>query len=194
MLIRPRSYYLACLIYCILPLAIVNGISRSQPRILEFHKSLRSSPSVEERDLPIFSAGFCWGGKHTVLLTHPSARTSDGRPVIDAAFTAHPTAVKVPGDIEAVSLPLSIAVGSADFLFSVKKAEQAKEILEKRDSGELVIYEGGQHGFAVRDEPYYGKADQESVNKDIRRQEDLAKKAEKQAIAWFDKHLAIAGK
>ena len=101
-------------------------------------------------------------------------------PLIDCGYTAHPSDLSVPGDIEAVVLPLSIAVGDNDAVLKGPLALRTKEILEKKKAGEheVHIIPGAKHNFAIRPNP-----------KD-RLQMECAEKAELQAIAWFERWLA----
>jgi len=58
----------------------------------------------------------------------------------------------VPKDIEAPYAPVSIAVGGNDNVFTVKMGERMREIWKKEEFSkfEMVVYDGGEHGFAVR--------------------------------------------
>jgi dienelactone hydrolase len=47
------------------------------------------------------------GGRYAILAAHGE---------VDAAYACHPSLVAVPGDFEAVSKPLSLAVGDQDSL------------------------------------------------------------------------------
>lgn len=83
----------------------------------------------------------------------------DGKrlPLVDAVYTAHPSNMRVPGDVEAVSLPMSVAAGEIDARFPKDKVEVTREILERktREEGkkhEMVWYEGCHYGWAVRGE------------------------------------------
>jgi hypothetical protein len=159
----------------------------SKPRILKFFSALRiSPPPFPTPDLKIGVAGFCWGGKYTILLTHdtPSSRvqrhesqtlSSSIEPLIDCAFTAHPSMVSMPKEIEAVNLPLSVAVGNEDMAMGGKDILKMKEILEVKKKGdhEVVIMPGAKHGFAIRTDPKNEF------------QMECAGKAEVQAIEWF---------
>jgi dienelactone hydrolase len=162
-----------------------------KPRIFNFFKALRTSPPpFPTNDLKIGAAGFCWGGRYTILLAadapstrairHESQLSSPAlEPLIDCGFTAHPSMVSMPGDIEAVMLPLSVAVGNEDMAMNGPLTEQMKDILEKKkDDHEVVIMPGANHGFAIRTDP-----------KDPLQME-YADKAEVQAINWFSRWFA----
>ena len=162
--------------------------SLCKPRVFNFFRALRTEPLPETKDLKIGIAGFCWGGQYAVLLTHdtPSSRVQRAnddsgqiKPLIDCAHTAHPSFLSVPKDIEAVSLPLSVAVGDKDMVLSKDKAYAVKEILEKKKAGdhEVVIYQGAKHGFAVRGDP------------DDPSQFELGENSRSQALAWFSSRL-----
>jgi dienelactone hydrolase len=170
------------LLYYAGPFFTANRPSIAWPKIKTWVTALRESQDPAEKDLPIFAAGFCWGGKFVTLLTHDESTTSTGAPLMDAGFAAHPSMLDMPGDIEKVGRPLSIAVGTKDMVFPPKQAEVARKILEaKREKdgleSELVVIEGAGHGFAVRADPGNEKVVEQ------------AKMAEEQAIRWFEKFL-----
>jgi len=169
-----------------LPWIIRVRASVVKPRILSFVQALRTSPPPFATDnLKIGAAGFCWGGKYTVFLAadapssrvarHASQQSVGIRPLIDCGFTAHPSMVSVPGDIDAVTLPLSVIIGDHDHAMSGPLALQMKEILEVKKKGdhEVVIVPGAKHGFAQR------TATHDPL------QMEVAQQAEDQAIAWF---------
>jgi dienelactone hydrolase len=137
--------------------------------------------------LKVGAAGFCWGGLYTIFLAadgpstrvHPYNRPEITKPLIDAAFTAHPSLVKVPRDIEAVTLPLNVAIGDEDTYMKGPLILQMKNILERKEGGhEVVIMPGARHGFAIRTDP----------NDEV--QMGFAARAEDQALAWFGKWFA----
>lgn len=168
--------------YQFIPFVFFCRASVFKPTVFNFFKALRTSP--ETSSYKIGCAGFCWGGKYTTLLAHdpPSSRVLDSqgqlRSLIDAGFTAHPSLLKMPDDMENVRLPLSISIGDVDMGMKVELCEQAKTILEKKKDGECVILPGAKHGFAVR-----------GLLSDPK-QKELSDVAEKQAIDWFTKFLA----
>lgn len=111
---------------------------------------------------------------------HSSQKSTGIESLIDCSFTAHPSFVTVPKDIDAVTLPLSVAVGNEDMAMKGPLIQQMKEILEVKKKGdhEVVILPGAKHGFAIREDP-----------KD-QLQMEYAEKAEAQAVAWFGRWFA----
>lgn len=113
-----------------------------------------------------------WGGRYAILLAQDPS-------MVTAAAAQHPSLLSVPADIDPVSVPLSLAVGSADSLLDMKTVDSIKEILEKKTNveTEVKVYEDQVHGFALRGD-WSSEKDKEAMDG-----------AEKQAIAWFQKHL-----
>ncbi|KAH7041452.1 dienelactone hydrolase family protein [Microdochium trichocladiopsis] len=150
--------------------------------VFDFVRKLRSSSAP----LRIGVAGFCWGGKLGTWLAQDEPRGRRSRPppppLVDCVFTAHPSFMSVPADYEAVSLPLSVAIGDTDMAMPAGKIRLMKETLEGRDDAggryEVSIIPGAKHGFAVRSHP------------DDEHEMACALRAEDQALAWFDKWLA----
>lgn len=181
-----KPIYILQAIQHMIPFAIRCRESVTKPKVFEFVGALRASP--ETANLKIGAAGFCWGGLYTVKLAQdtPSSRVhrygseaGQVKPLIDAAFTAHPSMLNVPAEIAGVTLPLSIAVGDLDAMMRISDVQKSKSILEKKgDDHEVVIFHGAKHGFAVRGDP-----------NDPKQKED-ADQAEKQAIEWFSKWLS----
>lgn len=172
------------------PFILRNYPTIAKPRVFGFFQALRTSPPpFPTPNLKIGAAGFCWGGKFTVLLAqnppssrvvrHESQASSPAlEQLIDCGFTAHPSFISVPKDIENVTVPLSVAIGSEDMAMKGPLIQQMKEILEKKkDDHEVIIMPGAKHGFGVRHDP-----------KDPL-QNECADKAEKQAINWFSRWL-----
>lgn len=175
MLTLPIAYSASVpgMVYNIVPWLMVNRPGASYPRVKTFFESLRKE---EGSTVPVFAAGFCWGGKHVALL---GADDVDGSLLV-AAFTGHPSMLDVPGEIEKIHIPASFAVGDHDPHVPVDKAKEIQKIVEAKpdgQKGEMKIYDGCSHGFCVR-------ADTGSF--DVAQQ---AVAAEDQCIAWFDKHL-----
>jgi dienelactone hydrolase len=159
----------------LLPWFIINNIWSSYPRVLRFFTNLRQA----EPDLPVFGAGFCWGGKHVTLLARGDDRFN-GRPLIDRGFTAHPSLLTLPDDIEKIRLPVSFAIGDKDNLLTPDKVAhilQGVEAQPEEYKGELKMYAECSHGFAIRADNKF---------------EEVAKQAaaaEDQCIEWFNAHL-----
>ncbi|KAL8709620.1 MAG: hypothetical protein Q9220_005712 [cf. Caloplaca sp. 1 TL-2023] len=144
-------------IYHMAPYLYQTRFSLTFPRIQSFFAAVRASSS-----LPLFAAGFCWGGRHAVALTHGPS------PSVTASFTAHPSGLSLPSDIEKAEAPLSICNGTKDFVLDVKgietirgvMAEKNRSLQQEREGGEerkgrfeIQIVEGARHGFAVRGDP-----------------------------------------
>ncbi|KAM0288503.1 hypothetical protein ACHAO9_007149 [Fusarium lateritium] len=139
---------------------------------------------MNETALPVGVAGFCWGGLHTIRLTHDTAETQlvGGRPLADAFFTAHPSNLDVVQDIGNVRRNLSIAIGDDDGVMGMKQVRQAESILASIDvEMDVVIYPGAKHGFSIR----ASRAEPDS--KETRQAEE----AEEQAITWFKRQFDI---
>jgi len=167
-----------------IPFLTRNKESIVKPRIWSFHKSLRADP--ETKDMKIGSAGFCWGGKYTILLCQDdeadrveTASPEGSKPLIDAGFTAHPSKMKFPDDYQKVAIPMSVAIGDRDHSMKVEMVKDVKEILEGEKTNttenQLIIYPGAKHGFAYRANPN----DSDQV--------ECAGKAMNQALRWFSK-------
>jgi dienelactone hydrolase len=184
-----KPLYVLQAMYLALPWVYRTRFAVTQPRVFSFVKALRTSPPpFETNNLKIGAAGFCWGGKHVMLLAAdtPSSRvyrhesqvtSSTLEPLIDCAFTAHPSSIKVPKDIEAITIPTSVAVGENDMAMGAPLIQQMKDILENKKVGEheVVIIPGAKHGFSVRTHP------------EDKHEMDCAQQAEDQAISWFAK-------
>lgn len=161
--------------------------AKTEAEVIKYFKSIRTStPPFHTANLKVGAAGFCWGGKHTVTLAkddpnhrvirHSSqTRASNPEPLIDAAFVAHPTFIKVPDDIEPIKIPISWSVGEEDMQMKGPDIKKMKIILEgKKDTRHNVgIIPRAKHGYAVR---FHPEDDEEMA---------AAEKAEKQALSWF---------
>ncbi|KAF2502278.1 alpha/beta-hydrolase [Lophium mytilinum] len=165
----------------LIPFMIKNSPSVAKPRIVTFFRELKKA---EGADLPVGTAGFCWGGKYTTLLAHDEER-ENGKSLVDCTYTAHPSSLAVPNDITKIRKPTSIAAGSLDKRFPKTQVDECEAILKaKTEKGEgeheVVWYEGAHHGFAVRG----SKTDPVESERGLQ--------AEAQAIAWFEKCFAKA--
>lgn len=199
-LIEPASWLKTILykpIYAVQAMSIAipwmnkTKVSVTYPRVVSFVQALRTSPpAFPTNSLKVGVAGFCWGGKHAVLLCQDDASTrvrrhesqiksTDPEPLIDCAFIAHPSNIEVPVDIEAITVPISVAVGDNDMVLKAAPAKQMKQILEVKSGHEVTILPGAKHGFAIRTHP------------DDEYEMECAEKAEIQAIKWFTKWFAL---
>ncbi|KAJ3954922.1 hypothetical protein N0V92_008566 [Colletotrichum tropicale] len=187
----------ATMIRYFVPLLLATRAGVLVPRIANFLRALRLDPpsplprpststsasadgaggetsaSAAAKGLKIGVAGFCWGGKYAIQLAQGTAGPFGEERLIDIAYTAHPSMVSVPGDLEKVALPLSIANGDDDMMMPRAKMALAKDILGKKGDCEVCEYTGAKHGFAVRGDP------------NDERQADLGMRAEDQAVGWF---------
>ncbi|KAK2597519.1 hypothetical protein N8I77_012300 [Diaporthe amygdali] len=171
-----KPYHVFWAMYAFIPWILRNRPGKSFPIVKKFFEDLRK----ESGSTPIGAAGFCWGGKHVVLLADGQHKV-DGKPMYDAGFTGHPSFLEIPKDIERIAVPVSIAVPELDNQFSIPRdIDVIDRIMEGRPEatkGEVRVYEKVGHGFCVR-------ADMKA--------EDVAKsatEAENQAIEWFNAKL-----
>ena len=177
------------------------------PRVRSFLGAVRSSTNKAGGGPPrVGVAGFCWGGLFAVGLTN--TRNPDnwvtlggGKKVslIDCAFTAHPSMLKLPRHIEEVELPLSLANGENDSFMGREKMREAQKILQEKtetashelregdpsmpvpNAHEVVVYPGAKHGFAVRgdrDDPLQKQRGEQSAD---------------QAVNWFKHWFLVRG-
>lgn len=153
------------------------------PRVFDFMKALKRA---EAKDLPVGTAGYCWGAQHVTALCHDQEKADDGGRLTVCGFVAHPSMLTYPASIDAIVLPYSCAACEHDPQMSPENQKQTKEILaaktaKTKDQGiehEFVFYPGVHHGFAVR-------ADEED-----KRAAEAGKNAEIQAVNWFTRWFA----
>ncbi|KAF3761430.1 alpha/beta-hydrolase [Cryphonectria parasitica EP155] len=176
-----KPYHTFWVAYAFLPWVLTNRPGRTFPTVKNFFEALRSS--TEGTTLPLGVAGFCWGGKHALLLTreenYSSSSSSSGerKPLLDAAFVGHPSFFEHPRDAELITVPTSFAVPERDHQIKVPAvSDEIARILEGK-GGELKVYENCGHGFCVRADFLEG---------DVASQ---AAAAENQATTWFTSHL-----
>ncbi|KAJ5542461.1 Dienelactone hydrolase [Penicillium sp. DV-2018c] len=171
-----KPYYIASLLKHVIPFKYYNTFEATWPIVENFFKSVRENEGAE---LPIYGAGFCWGGKHIVNLAAGVGTASNGKPLLNAGFTGHPSFLQIPAEIEKISIPVSFALGDKDMVVKPPQIEQIKRVFASdagAGKGEVVVYEGAGHGFCVR---------ADFVLDDASKQAD---EAEDQALAWFEKY------
>ncbi|KAF4944282.1 hypothetical protein FSARC_14715 [Fusarium sarcochroum] len=119
------------------------------------------------------------GGRPVLTLTHSDFNTVDGKALVDAVFTGHPSGLALPDDAEKVTKPVAVAIGDKDQVTSMSQVNIMKNVWQRLGDipTEVIVYPGAGHGFCVRVDPN---------NKNQFRQ---SKEAEEQALRWFDKHL-----
>ncbi|KAL4946649.1 hypothetical protein BDV06DRAFT_218117 [Aspergillus oleicola] len=176
-----KPYHIASLLYGAGPFIIQNRPAKSYPIVESFFSAIRHSSMGS---LPLGAAGFCWGGKHTVLLAHGASTTVNGskKNLIDVGFTGHPSMLALPDDIEKIVLPVSFALAQHDMQLGEKKIEILKAAMESKEdgdaAGEVKVYLGAGHGFCVR---------ADTAVEDSARQ---CSEAEEQAVEFFRKYFA----
>lgn len=170
----------------VIPWMFATRISVTLPRVFSFMQAIRRSPPpFETKDLKVGVAGFCWGGKHAVSLAHDRENDkvarygNEGSPekLVDCVFTAHPSFLSMPGDIESIRVPTSIAVGDEDNQLQDEQVASIRRIFDKSNDHEIHVEKGAKHGYSIRLHP------------DDEHEAACAARAEQQALDWFSKHL-----
>jgi len=150
----------------------------SRPVIEAFITEVRALPGVEK----VGVVGFCWGGRYAILAAQEPFSGKEGGKGVDAAYVAHPSLCAIPGDFEGVCVPLSVALGEKDSYLGMGEVRKIEEAMGRKRwegcEGEVVVYEGQVHGFALR-------GDQERVE-----DKKALDAAAQQGIDWFKKHLS----
>ncbi|KAK3361103.1 Alpha/Beta hydrolase protein [Lasiosphaeria ovina] len=173
-----KAWYVAQIAYYVVPWLFFNRWAVSWPIVRAFFEAVRSDAATAA--LPVGAAGFCWGAKHCIFLTHPDSVTPAGGPLVDAIFIAHPSVVKYPADVDKVARPASLAIGDKDMTMTMEHIALTRRAWDAKKGvvdTEVVVYPGANHGFAVRVDHF---------------NENLLKhyqEAEEQAVRWFTKHL-----
>ncbi|KAL8709717.1 MAG: hypothetical protein Q9225_007407 [Loekoesia sp. 1 TL-2023] len=145
----------------------------SKPLIDGFINTLRMTPGTNK----IGAVGFCWGGRYAILQAHGKTEGSVGG--VDAAFAAHPSLVAVPEDLDPVSKPLSLALGTKDSYLNEETRGKFIDLLSKKTEveHEIRLYEDQVHGFALRSD-WSSEKDKEAMDE-----------ATRQGIEWMSKYL-----
>ncbi|KAK7606867.1 dienelactone hydrolase [Phyllosticta paracitricarpa] len=184
-----RAYHMARVAAYWMPFAYANTEDAVRARLYPFIGALRQ----EHADLAFGIAGFCWGGFWAFKLAHDRAEdrvdvNGAKLPLVDAAFAAHPSLMKIPDDIEAIQKPTSVAAAAIDARYPKEDVDRTREILERKmqlDAGqkhEVVWYPGCHHGWAVRGNPEDPKEGEAGI------------RAELQAMEWFAARFAEVGR
>ena len=135
--------------------------SKTLPIVKTFFQILRT----ENPDVKVGVAGFCWGGRYSLLLGQK--KISDTT-LVEAVFAGHPSLVSIPADVESPICPASIAVASKDSVFSLASAAKTEKLWKDEEDFkyEIVIYEGMDHGFCIRGDMKAEK-EKENMNKAV---------------------------
>lgn len=156
------------------------------PAILDFVRKIKADMASTDGKLGV--AGTCWGGYHSTNLCAQTNTTDpeSGR-LVDAQFTAHPSALAPSMIVDAVAtyaVPYSLAYPNNDMAlprYALDETVGALQELKANDHRvieyEVRIYEDQLHGFAVR-----GDLEDEKVQAAVTA-------ATQQAIDWFKRFL-----
>ncbi|KAL8695892.1 MAG: hypothetical protein Q9201_007912 [Fulgogasparrea decipioides] len=158
------------------PWLVKHRESVSKPLIDGFINTLRMTPGTHK----IGVVGFCWGGRYAILQAHGPSQTPGEVGGADAAFAAHPSLVAVPGDLDPVSKPLSLALGTRDSLLDEGTRGKIIDLMAKKTEveHEIRLYEEQVHGFALRSD-WSSEGDKKAMDE-----------ATRQGVEWMDKYLA----
>lgn len=179
-----KAYALARVLGGMGPFLYYNNPAKAFPECLRYARDVRAAMPADGK---LGVAGFCWGGFQVTKLACEPVTEGNGKALVDAVFTAHPSALSAPGDviaaIETFKVPYSCAVAEYDFMFDKKAAEQSEEAIKQKlgpeiGTYEFVIWNGCHHGFSVRASHDEGTEGDNGYNG-----------AKKQAVTWFNKYL-----
>ena len=125
-----------------------------------------------------------------VVLANDTSKSSSGKTLIDAAYTAHPSNLTIPAEIEEIKLPILFSQGSNDAVLPMTQVKTIQEIFAKKNKAEestadvakgeryqIKVVEGAKHSFAVRGDPN---------NKEELAQAQIA---EDHVVEWFERWL-----
>ncbi|KAF2084768.1 dienelactone hydrolase family protein [Saccharata proteae CBS 121410] len=173
-----KPYHLFWTMYGVIPFMRHNSFDKSWPKVKSFFAAVHENDGAS---LPVGAAGFCWGGKHTVNLAY-GYEAANGKPLIDAGFTGHPSNLVIPSEFEKVVKPVSFALGDKDIIVKASQIPEVRKAIEEdkpeAQKGEVKVYPGAGHGFCVRADLVLDNAEKQ------------ANEAEDQAIAWFQRHFS----
>ncbi|KAI0147354.1 dienelactone hydrolase family protein [Xylariaceae sp. FL1272] len=169
-----KPYHLIGLMRFAIPAIYNTRPGKTFPIVKSFMEALRQNEAAR---LPVGVTGYCWGGKHVVLLAE--GYSIGDKPLIDVGFTAHPSQLSIPGDIERMNVPVAFASGDKDMNMSVEQFKKIEEIVQAKpggQKGECKLYPGYGHGFACR---------ADVTNDNPKGQVEV----EDQTIEWLEKHF-----
>ncbi|KAI9665006.1 MAG: hypothetical protein M1821_006454 [Bathelium mastoideum] len=146
----------------------------SKPIIDGFIRTVRLVPGTDK----VGVIGFCWGGRYAILAGH-GGNYEPGQGV-DAVYACHPSLLALPADLEPLTKPTSVALGTQDSLVGQKEIGQIQDTLGKLTSvpHEIRLYEDQVHGFSLRGD-FASEKEKKAMDE-----------AEQQGIEWFKKYLS----
>jgi dienelactone hydrolase len=136
------------------------------PLLQQFLSAVQTNPSTGK----VGTLGFCWGVRYAVLTAHGD---------VDAAVACHPSLLAIPGDLEKITKPVSLAVGTEDSLLDLQCQEDPGRSGETGPCAPLDSHLRGSSAW-IRATQRLGQRERQKATDD----------AEKQGIAWFEKYLA----
>jgi len=148
-----------------------------RPLINGFVDYIKTNPqTVGTPKGKIGAVGFCWGGRHAVLLANGSADHW-----VDAVVALHPSGISVPSELEPVTKPTAILAGEIDTMFDAKAATQVKELFQEKAPSvptHVEIFPEMVHGWSNRGDMTNQKT------------KEGKEKAHEVSLHWFEKYLA----
>lgn len=179
-----KAYALVRVAGAVVPFMYYNNPVKAFPECLRYARDVRAAMPPEGK---LGVAGFCWGGYQVTKLACEPVSEGGDKALVDAVFTAHPSALKAPDDvvaaIETFKVPYSCAVAEFDIQFDKKTSNKTEEAVKQKlgpEAGtyEFIVWEGCHHGFSVRASHDEGTEGDKGYNG-----------AAKQAADWFNKYL-----
>ncbi|TBU61190.1 dienelactone hydrolase family-domain-containing protein [Dichomitus squalens] len=148
---------------------LVPFVISNQPKQVGIITKLTSALRSAHTDAKIGYVGFCWGGRFAITQNA----------LFDATVACHPSLVKFPAELDAISKPFSLAVAASDKHYDGKRADETKKILEGKGlkDVEVRVYEGVNHGWTSR------------ANLSAEVQAKAKEEAVRQVVGWFEKYL-----
>ncbi|KAI8810292.1 Alpha/Beta hydrolase protein [Cladochytrium replicatum] len=117
--------------------------ARSIPLFDHAIAELRETVGVKK----LFAIGFCWGGRHVLLLG------SGGKPKVDGVGSFHP-GIRDSKEVSNLAVPTTFHLADNDPFFPPKNVEDCrKQLSSKSFQIEFHEYPKMRHGFATRGDP-----------------------------------------
>jgi len=138
-----------------MPWAARHPVEKVFPELQQFVNFLQT----EEKVTSLASVGFCWGGRHSVLLA--------GTDLVKGAVVAHPSFLQL-SEVEGIRQPSLFLCAEVDQQFPKDTLRKdSEEALKKKGvDTKFIDYQGTTHGFAVRANDAAGKVAELSAKND----------------------------